>query len=66
MRKENNGGGAGGGGEWGTPFEKVCHHLICHLPGHGAHNANTKTQANTQCEPARGWTVGRTCVPLFK
>lgn len=54
------------GGEQGTLFEKVCHHLICHLPGHGAHHANTKTRANTQCEPARGWTVGRTCVPLFK
>lgn len=54
------------GGEQGTRFEKVCHHLICHLPGHGAHHANTKTRANTQCEPARGWTVGRTCVPLFQ
>lgn len=48
MKKENN-----GGAEWGTLFEKVCHHLICHLPGHSAHNANTKTQANTRCKPAK-------------
>lgn len=62
MRKENNWGVA----EWGTLFEKVCHHLICHLPVHGAQNANTKTRANTQCTPAREWTEARTCRLLLK